>query len=74
MAGVGIEQAVRIFGRGADIAITVDDNESVAMLKLARRPQFRPGRRDVEGRFRRRFEVWRHQENCAVAGVSEVMG
>ncbi|MEY9170404.1 hypothetical protein ABIF15_001636 [Bradyrhizobium elkanii] len=51
VAGVGVEQAVRPAGRGADVAMAVEHDEGVVMLERAPRPRRGPGHRNVERRF-----------------------
>ena len=56
ITGVGIEQAVRAAGGRADVAVAVEHDESIVMLERAPRPRRGPGHRNVERRFRNRFD------------------
>jgi len=48
IAGVGVEQAVRPAGGGADVAMAVEHDKGVVMLERAPRPRRRARHRNVE--------------------------
>src|SRR5205085_9429816 len=67
-ARVAMKEPVRAAGRGADVAVTIDDDEGIAVLEHAARP-CRAGRGDVEPclgnsiqrQFRERDALDRHE-------------